>query len=414
MFFLLSLLLKHNHILAALNVLALGYLAESVALDLAHQVGFVQPDVLHRVHAHHGIRTLVILYRHQPAAIAQRPRKSRQHFLRVVVMMVGIERQNHIHGAIREAGIGLRALDERHVAQLLVSGALLGGVQKIVEDIFRQHAALRPHGAAQIRQHVADARADIRHRHAGLEPHRIDQFLRSLGGIAPDAAQARRNRFAALGGLIAGVGVGGHLCPQRRRAGGQQECAGPCGVPERILPLEEFRGIAMDARPDLKAAAQAVDKAQTDHQLAVANGSTDPTFGVDMGRNPPIPAYIGVSVTIPLRLFDRNQGEKERTQLDIRRNERLEDVTRAQIFSDADSALGTLNSNRMLLRSYKSRYLDQATRIRETVSFAYQHGGASLLDFLNAQNDYRSVQLNYLNLVGAYMTAASQIGRASC
>jgi len=78
----------------------------------------------------------------------------------------------------------------------------------------------------------------------------------------------------------------------------QFDVAGPFEFPERILPLEEFRNIAVEARPDLKAAAQAVDKAQTDHKLAVADGSTDPTFGVDMGRNPPIPAYIGFSVTI--------------------------------------------------------------------------------------------------------------------
>ena len=144
----------------------------------------------------------------------------------------------------------------------------------------------------------------------------------------------------------------------------------------------------------------------------MANGSTDPTFGVDLGRNPPIPVYIGFSVTVPLRIFDRNQGEKARTQLDIQRNERLQDATGAQVFSDADSAFATLNSSRVLLRAYKNKYLEQATRVRDTVSFSYQHGGASLLDFLNAQNDYRSVQLNYLNLVGSYMTAASQLNMA--
>ena len=83
-----------------------------------------------------------------------------------------------------------------------------------------------------------------------------------------------------------------------------------------------------------------------------------------------------------------------------------------QVFSDADSADAAWNSSRVLLRRYKTKYLDQATRVRETVSFAYEHGGASLLDFLSAQNDYRSVQLNYLNLVGAYMTAANQLNMA--
>jgi len=193
----------------------------------------------------------------------------------------------------------------------------------------------------------------------------------------------------------------------------QFDVTGPFEFNEQILTREELHRIALANRPDLRAAAQAVEKARTDHRLAVANGSSDPTFSVDVARNPPIPAYFGISVTIPLRIFDRNQGEKARTQLDIQRNQRLQDATLAQVFSDTDSGFETLNSTRVLLRAYKSKYLEQATRVRETVSFAYQHGGASLLDFLSAQNDYRSVQLNYLNLVGAYMTAASQLNMAA-
>jgi cobalt-zinc-cadmium efflux system outer membrane protein len=192
----------------------------------------------------------------------------------------------------------------------------------------------------------------------------------------------------------------------------QFDVTGAFEFAEPTVTLEELRQTALANRPDLRAALQAVDKAKTDYRLAVANGTTDPTFGADLGRNPPIAAYVGFSVTIPLRIFDRNQGEKARTELDIHRNERLEEVAEAQVFSDVDSAFATLNSNLVLLRSYKAKYLEQATRVRETVSFAYQHGGASLLDFLNAQSDYRSVQLNYLNLVGAYMTAASQLNVA--
>jgi outer membrane protein, heavy metal efflux system len=177
-------------------------------------------------------------------------------------------------------------------------------------------------------------------------------------------------------------------------------------------PLEEFRQIALDTRPDLRAALQAVDKARTDHRLAVANGSTDPTFGLDFARDPPIEAFFGVSISIPLRIFDRNQGEKERTQLDIGRNERLVEATRLQVFSDVDSAYATLQNNLVLLRPYKARYLQQAVRVRETISFSYQHGGASLLDFLQAQQDYRGIQLSYLNLVGSFLNSANQLNFA--
>jgi outer membrane protein, heavy metal efflux system len=178
------------------------------------------------------------------------------------------------------------------------------------------------------------------------------------------------------------------------------------------MTLEQFRQEALDNRPDLRAAVQSVSKARTNYQLARANGSTDPTFGWDVGRDPPIPAFFGVSISIPLRIFDRNQGEKERTRLDIDRNQRLVDATKAQILSDIDSAYVALETHLTLLRPYKSRYLDQAVRVRETISFSYQRGGSSLLDFLQAQQDYRAIQLSYTSLVGAFLITTAQMNLA--
>lgn len=177
-----------------------------------------------------------------------------------------------------------------------------------------------------------------------------------------------------------------------------------------ILPLEQLRATALVSRPDLKAAAQAIDKAKIDHSLAVANASTDPTVGVDLGRNPPL--YIGFSVSIPLRVFDKNQGEITRTELDVELNKHLRDAAEAQVLSDVDSAYAALRSNLELLQTYKTKYLAMAVSVRETTLFSYQRGGASLLDFLQAQSDYRSVQLNYLNLIGSYMASASQVNLA--
>jgi len=192
----------------------------------------------------------------------------------------------------------------------------------------------------------------------------------------------------------------------------QFDVTGPFDFTEKVAPLDDVRQTALDTRPDLKAAIQAVDKAKTDHKLAVANGSTDPTFAFDVGRNPPIDQYIGFGVSIPLRIFDRNQGEKQRTQLDIDRNDRLMEATKAQVFNDVDSAYATVRSTVILLQPYKAKYLEQASRVRDTIAFSYEHGAASLLDFLNAQADYRGVQVNYLNLVGSYLTAASQLNLA--
>ncbi|MGA7461597.1 MAG: TolC family protein [Candidatus Korobacteraceae bacterium] len=197
----------------------------------------------------------------------------------------------------------------------------------------------------------------------------------------------------------------------------QFDVTGPYDFTEQLQALSDVRNMALDTRPDLKAAVESVDKAKTDHKLAIANGSTDPTFGGwwtwnASTNNPNARETIGFSIGIPLRIFDRNQGEKLRTQLDITRNDKLREATEAQVLSDVDSGYATLNSTLILLRPYKAKYLQQSIRVRDTVYFAYQNGGASLLDFLSAESDYRAVQVNYVNLVGSYLTAAAQLNMA--
>ncbi|MGA9625630.1 MAG: TolC family protein [Bryobacteraceae bacterium] len=192
----------------------------------------------------------------------------------------------------------------------------------------------------------------------------------------------------------------------------QFDVTGPFDFIDHLMPMEELQDLALEARPDLKATVQSVELAKTNHELAIADGSTDPTFSVDLARNPPIPAYFGLSVSIPLRIFDRNQGEKARTEVDIGRNERLRDATQALVFGDVDSAYVTLAGALNLLRPYRDKYLKLAEDSRNRISFSYQNGGASLLDYLDAEKAYRDTRLAYLNLIGSYLTAAAQMNMA--
>ena len=183
---------------------------------------------------------------------------------------------------------------------------------------------------------------------------------------------------------------------------------------ETLRPLEDFHQIALDNRPDLRAAIQTIEQSKTNHKLAVANGSTDPTFGAWYTYNPSFnnpndQQTLGLNVSIPLRIFDRNQGEKKRTLLDIDRSRSAEEAAKAQVFDDVDSTYEQLRSNIAMLKPYKEKYRDQATRVRDTVTFSYEHGAASLMDFLNAQSDYRVVQLAYVQLIGSYQTFAGQL-----
>ena len=192
---------------------------------------------------------------------------------------------------------------------------------------------------------------------------------------------------------------------------------GPFDFGEDVVALDDYRKEALDARPDLRAALLSVKQAETDYKLAEADGSTDPTIGAwfthnGSYNNPDALNTLGTSVSIPVRIFDRSQGEKLRTKIDIKRNEKLRDGVETQVYSDVDSAYAVLNSNINLLKPYKRQYLTQAARVRDTVFFSYQHGVASLLDFLNAESDYRTVELSYVNLIGSYLTAAAQLNTA--
>jgi len=197
----------------------------------------------------------------------------------------------------------------------------------------------------------------------------------------------------------------------------QFDVDGPFTFSDQLKQLDEFRQTALDNRPDLRAALQTIEESKSAHKLAVANGSTDPTLSGwwthdGSYNNPNALDALGLSVNIPLRIFDRNQGEKKRTQIDVDKSQQLTEAARAQVFSDVDSSYAQVESNITLLKPYRDKYLAQSTRVRDTVTFAYQHGGATLMDFLNAQSDYRVVQLAYLQLIGAYLTAASQLNLA--
>jgi cobalt-zinc-cadmium efflux system outer membrane protein len=197
----------------------------------------------------------------------------------------------------------------------------------------------------------------------------------------------------------------------------QFDVIGPFDFSNELKPLDDFRQIALDARPDLRAALESIQQAQTNHKLAIANGSADPTFATWYSYNPAFNNNfgrytLGASVNVPLRVFDRNQGEKQRTEIDIGRDKELTEAAREQVFSDVDSAYAQVESSLALLRPYKAQYNDQALRVRDTVTYSYQHGGASLMDFLNAQSDFRAVQLAYAQLIGSYLTAAGQLNLA--
>lgn len=189
------------------------------------------------------------------------------------------------------------------------------------------------------------------------------------------------------------------------------DIAGQFDFNERVLLIDELRRQALSARPDLQSAVTQVERARADHRLAIANGSTDPIVGFEFQRTQ-ADNTAGIFFQFPLRIFDRNQGEKARTSVLIQQNERNRQGVETSILRDVDSSLANLESAVSLLKAYQARYLPESVEIREKINFAFTNGGASLLDFLDAQRSYRDAQVAYLNLVGGYFAAANQLNLA--
>jgi len=195
------------------------------------------------------------------------------------------------------------------------------------------------------------------------------------------------------------------------------DVAGSFDYRESVLLLPELRQMAVANRPDLRSAATAIEKARADNRLAIANGTADPVLSAWYSRNPsfnnPFDSNtLGASVSIPIRIFDKNQGEKARTTLEITRSEHLHDALLAGIYRDVDSAYAAAESVRTLVRPYRDKYLQESADIRDKVSFSYSQGNATVLEFLDAQKSYRDTQVAYVGLVGSYWSALAQLSLA--
>ena len=170
----------------------------------------------------------------------------------------------------------------------------------------------------------------------------------------------------------------------------------------------DLYSLARANRPDLRSAEAARERAQADINLARANAWWDITPQVEYRRDGKFHSY-GIGFGFPFRIFDRNQGEIARTLADRRRADATYQATVVQALSEVDTALAAMLTERQKVTALRDNYLPKAQRARETVEFAYKRGGASLLDFLDAQRSYRETSLEYVRSLGNYSSSVYQL-----
>jgi cobalt-zinc-cadmium efflux system outer membrane protein len=192
--------------------------------------------------------------------------------------------------------------------------------------------------------------------------------------------------------------------------------------------LSELQQLALVNRPDLKSVETGVQKAAADVRLAKADSYPDPTIGTSLlhtGHEIGGPSWfqpffpkgetantMGLGISFPIPLFDRNQGEIARTRSEQRRVEFLAQAARNQVLQDVETAYASVRSSQDRVRLYEQAYLSRARESRDIAEFAFKKGATSILDFLDAERTYRSTQLAYRKELSAYMTNLAQLEAA--
>ena len=175
--------------------------------------------------------------------------------------------------------------------------------------------------------------------------------------------------------------------------------------------LNGLKNVAALNRPDLRAAQQSVTAAESQYALQKANGKMDitGTFNYSHTAGASSGSFF---YSMPLPIFNRNQGEIERAQYAITQAREQASETTQQVSTDVATAFANLQTNDQIIQLYQGGYVETARQSRDISEYAYRKGAASLLDYLDSERSYRANQLAYRQALASYMLALEQMRQA--
>ncbi len=178
--------------------------------------------------------------------------------------------------------------------------------------------------------------------------------------------------------------------------------------PPVALSMDDLEQKALAARPDLKAAVAAVAVADAELKLSYANGTSDPTHEAEYNPNG-LDNSVGFNLNIPIRIFDRNQGNKLTARFTAQATRLTVTAVHNQVVSDVDQAYASYATYKLLSDRYNGHYLAESRDVLDIARFSYENGNLALIDYLDALRDSRSVASDALNAYQQTWTAIHQL-----
>jgi cobalt-zinc-cadmium efflux system outer membrane protein len=167
------------------------------------------------------------------------------------------------------------------------------------------------------------------------------------------------------------------------------------------IGLDSLFVIGKESRSDLRAARQNEEVNKANLELQRSQAAIDLNVSLDLFRQQSI-TYTGASFSLPVKLFDRNQGEIEKAEVRLQQSNEQTKAAELQFFADLLTVWHDANSKRGMLKTLNESVVSRSEDVRATVEYSYLHGGTSLLDLLDALRTQNEITLNYIDALTSY------------
>jgi cobalt-zinc-cadmium efflux system outer membrane protein len=245
--------------------------------------------------------------------------------------------------------------------------------------------------------------SEFQYKSGGMAENDYLQVKLQLAQFQTNVEQAILSRNQALSDLRQQMGY--------ESVPAEYDVTGPFEYQPLTAKVEDLQMKALANRPDLRAAQQGINVAESQYGLAKANGKQDVTVSANYSHVNAISA-VTWSVSVPLPIFDRNQGNIAQARVAISQAREQQLQVQGQVMTDVRDAYIGVESNGRLVQIYRTGVLDDAKQSRDISEYSYRRGATPLLNFLIAQRNYDAIELSYRQALAAYLTSIEQLRQA--
>ena len=250
--------------------------------------------------------------------------------------------------------------------------------------------------------------SEARVREGDISPAEFDKIALEQRGFEHEVADAEVDRRAAVAALLPLLGI----------AAPDVDPVGTLTLPTVRDDVDHLVDEALARRPDLRAAERSREAAEASLRLARAQRLPNPTLGLQYTHSEflisgDLANQLGTSFSVPLPVFDRNQGDIVRAEAEALIARHEVDQLRLEIPQEIRAAATSYTVARAQVERFESAFLRQAEEARSAAEASFREGAVSVLEFLEAERTFIQTQRDHLDALRDANVAAFDLTKAA-